>query len=175
MMKKIAELIKLKKSGKLLFIAGLIGIVLIYASTLIPEKDTLKGKTLQTDFSQEEYRCRLEEDVKEIVKAICLDSAATVTVTLEGGITFQYADEKKQNSAEDESKTNSSSEQKLIIVKGADGAETPLLITTRMPKVRGVSIICNASDEKKEEIKKAVTAALDISSRKVYIGNKGGE
>lgn len=175
MKEKITEFLKSVKTGKLLFIAGLIGIVLIYASTLIPEKETRRGEVQKTDFSQEEYRNRLEEDVKEIVKAICFDSAATVTVTLDSGITFEYADEKKQNNAEDENKTSSTSEQKLIIVKGADGAETPLLITSHMPKVRGVAIICDADEEKKEEIKKAVTAALDINSRKVYIGNKGGE
>lgn len=175
MKEKLVNFIKTPKSGKLLFIAGLVGIVLIYASTLIPEKENPSSKAQETSVLEEEYRSGLEEKIKEIVKAVCLDSSAIVTVTLDTGITYEYADEIKQNKAEDESKTSSDSEQKLIIVKDSSGAETPLLITSYMPRVRGVAIICNANETKKEEIKKAVTAALDINSRKVYIGNKGGE
>lgn len=175
MKEKLKSFIKDKKSGKLLFIAGLVGIVLIYASTLIPEREKTPSDLKDACVLEEEYRCRLEENIKDIVKAVCLDSSAIVTVTLDTGMTYEYADEIKQNKAEDENKTSSDSEQKLIIVKDSSGAETPLLITSHMPRVRGVAIICNANETKKEEIKKAVTAALDINSRKVYIGNKGGE
>lgn len=174
MKEKIADLLKSKNTGKLLFIAGLIGIVLIYASTLLPEKQEKLPSAREESFSEEEYRLSLEENVKQIVNAVCLDGEAVVSVTLDTGITYEYADEQKQNKAEEETKVSKESEQKLIIVKDSSGAETPLLITSHMPSVRGVAIICNASEGQKEEIKKAVTAALDINSRKIYIGTKGG-
>ena len=174
MKEKISELLKSKKTGKLLFIAGLVGIVLIYASTLLPERQEKIPSAKDEIFSEEEYLLSLEENIKQIVDAICLDSSAIVSVTLDTGITYEYADELKQNKAEEESKTSKESEQKLIIVKDSSGAETPLLITSHMPSVRGVAIICNANERQIEEIKKAVTAALDINSRKIYIGTKGG-
>lgn len=171
MKERFLEFLKGKKTGKLLFVAGIVGIVLIYASTIIPNnKDVKLPESEDESFSVKEYKNSLEEDIKQIVLAVCGDSASVVTVTLDSGITYEYADEVKENNAEDETKTSKESEQTYIIVKDSSGAETPLLITSHMPEIRGVAVICNATEEETEKIKNAVTAALNISSRKIYIG-----
>ena len=53
----------------------------------------------------------------------------------------------------------------------ADGGEQALLVTTEMPEVRGVAIVCEGGDSEaiNEKIENAVTAALDITSKRVYI------
>ena len=107
-----------------------------------------------------------------MVFGICGDSTAIVTVTLDTGMVYEYANEIKQKGTDEQNKTSNESEKTYITVRDKSGAETPLVITSYMPKVRGVSVICNANDDDTEKIKNAVSAALDISSRKIYIGRK---
>lgn len=174
MREKILKFLKDKRSGKLLFIVGIAGIVLIYVSTILPDYDDQSKKLDEAEtFSEEEYALELEEKVERMVSAICGDNGAVVTVTLDTTLTYEYADEIKQNNAQDETKSSKESEKTYIIVKDSQGAETPLIITSYMPKIRGVAIICNANELEREEIKNAVTAALNINSREIYIGSKG--
>ncbi len=53
----------------------------------------------------------------------------------------------------------------------ADGGEQALLVTAEMPEVRGVAVVCRGGDDEliNEKIKNAVTAALNITSKRVYI------
>ena len=46
-----------------------------------------------------------------------------------------------------------------------------MLITTEMPEVRGVAIVCEGGDDEEtnQKIQSAVTAALNITSKRVYI------
>ncbi len=178
MKERLTEFLKNKKSGKLLFILGTVGIVLIYISTLLP-KETSKEEEKTTGeycFSGTEYRDFLEEEIKEIVTAISGDTAAVVTITLESEITYVYADETKQNNQTASGNVVSNKEQTYITVKDASGEEKPLIVTKYMPKVRGVAIVCNAkSSSIIENIEGAVMAALDITSRKIFISDKKGE
>ncbi len=172
---KLSELMKNKNTVKVLFIAGIVGIVLIFLSSVIPKGQDEAVLPEETEFSEAEYCAALEEDIRQMVQAICGDSAAIVTVTLDTGMVYEYANEIKQNNAEDDTKTSSESEESYIIVKDSSGAETPLIITAYMPKIRGVSVICNTDEAATEQIKNAVCAALDITSRKIYIGRKTGQ
>lgn len=176
MKERLDKFLKSKNAAKILFIVGIAAILLIFVSTVLGEDDSEKEvPTENTDFSPEEYCEKLEEDIRQMVQAICGDSTAVVTVTLETGMVYEYADEIKRNNAEDDTKTSEESEQTYITVKDSDGSEMPLIITSHMPQIRGVSVICSAGDEATvEKIKNAVTAALDISSRKIYIGRKSG-
>ena len=47
----------------------------------------------------------------------------------------------------------------------------PLVVTEIMPQIRGVAIVCELGDSPAiaERIQNAVTAALDITSQRVYI------
>ncbi len=171
---KLRELMKSKNAVKILFIAGIVGIILIFASSVFDSKQEKTELPKETAFSETEYCVGLENKIKQMVQAICGDSAAIVTVTLDTGMVYEYADELKQNNAEDETKTSKESEQTYIIVKDSNGAEMPLVITSYMPKIRGVSVICNADETAAEEIKNAVCAALDITTRKIHIGRKTG-
>ncbi len=173
MKERLSAWLKSKNTAKLLFVVGIIGILLIFASSFIPEQE--KSADMGSAFSEEEFCSGLKADIVRMVEGICGDPSAIVTVTLDTGIVYEYADELRQNSAEDDTKTTAEKEQTYITVKDAGGAEKPLVITSYMPKVRGVSIICGADEKTAEEIKNAVCAALDISSRKIYIGRKTGQ
>lgn len=176
MKEKISEFIKSKKGGQTLFIAGLVGILLIWASTLFPHKEKTEVETPspQAEFSAEAYCEELEGRIKTLVAGIAGDPAAIVTVTLETGMTYVYADEVKQNTQADSDRQSEETEQKTVTVKQADGAETPLVLACHMPKVRGVAIVCALRDTgTADAIKSAVMAAFDLTSKKVYIADKG--
>ncbi|MEE0928348.1 MAG: hypothetical protein UIG59_04070 [Acutalibacteraceae bacterium] len=174
---KLTALLKNKNSAKILFIVGIAAILLIFASSYFPESSNAENsEKIFSNFSEEDYRAALETSVREMVAGISGDSGAIVTVTLETGLVYEYAQEIKSSDARDQNKESLENEQKIITVKGSDGREQPLIVTSYMPKIRGVSVICDLkSNETAEQIKNAVTAALNISSRKIYIGRKSGQ
>lgn len=168
--------LKKLKSPKVLVIAGLAGILLICLSTFIGSGTGKKEKTQTSDdITAEEYRVQLEKSVAGIVASITGEDNVNVVITLESGIRYSYADIKESVSAnKTESNSESSSsewEQTYITVKSADGGEQALLVTTKMPEVRGVAIVCEGGDNEQinEKIQNAVTAALNITSQRVYI------
>lgn len=171
--KKLANKIK---NPKILLVVGLAGIMLIALSSFTGSK-TAKTKLPSggAEITAEEYRVALENNIKEIVKGITGDKSATVVVTLESGIKYSYADTNEGSSAdktENNSKsTSSENKQSYITVKTADGGEQALLVTAEMPEVRGVAVVCKGGDDDSlnEKIKNAVTAALNITSKRVYI------
>ena len=133
---------------KILVTAGLLGIALIFISTLIPSSKSAGGKA--ESISAEEYRKKAEENVKEIVAGITGDRDCTVVVTLESGVRYTYADSKESDTSaqtDKESEQNrSATKQSYITVKSADGGEEPLIVTEIMPEIRGVAIVCELGD-----------------------------
>lgn len=174
-LKKLTEKIK---SPKILMIAGLCGIMLIFLSSLFGKEDDTASRQAQVsagEISTEEYRLQLEESIRGIVSSITGSDKVSVAITLESGLVYSYADVNEgvsSDKTESNSKsTASESKQSYITVKTADGGEQALLVTTEMPEVRGVAIVCEGGDSEaiNEKIENAVTAALDITSKRVYI------
>ncbi len=175
MNESIKKTVERLKNPKLLIIIGVVGITLIALSSFLPskkEKTEIEQNT--SSLTAEEYKNNLEQEIKEIVYKLTGNDSA-VMVTLESGIKYDFADDTKdtvstvsgQNSTTD-SRSNTKS---YITVKGSDGSEQALIITQRMPEIRGVAIICNGGDQEAiaEKIEGAVCAALNITSKRVYI------
>lgn len=175
MNEKIKNITDKFKNPKILLIVGIVGIAFIALSSLIPSKKE-ESKVIQNSSSitAEEYKNNLEAEIKEIVLSLTgYDSA--VMVTLESGIKYDFADDTKdtvstvsgQNSTTD-SRSNTKS---YITVRDSNGGEKALIITERMPEIRGVAIICKGGEQEliAEKIEGAVCAALNITSKRVYI------
>ena len=173
MKKKIEDFLKTKKLDRIIFIAGIAGIALIFSSTLFPQKEKQKEETKVASFSAEEYCQMVEGKVKDIVVGIAGDTSPVISVALETGINFVYADETKQNTQNENDRTSEETEQTYKIVTQSDGTETPLILTEQMPKIRGIAIVCKTNSEnQEEEIKNAVMAAFDLTSKRVYIAGR---
>lgn len=174
MKEKIEALLKNKKIDSIIFILGIVGVVLIFLSTFFPKNNTKTTSEIkETSFSAEEYRAAIENQIKQIVSGIAGDSSAVVTVALETGMNYIYADETKQNTEKESDRQSEETEQTYITVTQADGTETPLILTEHMPKIRGVAIVCRINSEQTaEEIKNAVMAAFDLTSKRVYIAGR---
>lgn len=168
---------KVLKNPKLLVIFGLCGILLIFLSSFFTDNDknSTSGVFGTETYTVTEYKESLEKSVKSIVTGITGDKKPTVVITLESGVRYSYAtiDETDSSSSSGNSsdQTSESKKQSYITVKTADGGEQPLIITEIMPEVRGVAIICSGGNQQAtaEKIKNAVTAALNITSKRVHI------
>lgn len=168
---------KITQNPKLLIILGIGGILLIFISSLFSGETKSDDKTTASNntYTAEQYSEMLEKDIKNIVTGITGDKNPTVVITLESGIRYSYASADETDTSSSTGSTNDQSseskKQSYITVKTADGGEQALVVTEIMPEVRGVAIICAGgnSDTIAEKIKNAVTAALNITSKRVYI------
>lgn len=168
---------RLTQNPKLLIILGIGGIVLIFISSLFSggDKKSESNVTSSVTYTAEQYSEMLEADIKNIVSSITGDKNPTVVITLESGIRYSYASADETDTSSSTGSTNDQSseskKQSYITVKTADGGEQALIVTEIMPEVRGVAIICAGgnSETTAEKIKNAVTAALNITSKRVYI------
>ena len=171
----VSKYLKPFKKPKTVLIIGLVGIGLLVLSSLFSSGESKKENMKTGEMTAEEYKTILEEDIKETVTDITGSKNVSVVITLESGIKYSYADireetltEKKENEKES---TDNETKSGYITVKTAEGGEQALLVTTQMPKVRGVAIVCDGGDNERiaEKIQNAVMSALNISSKKVYI------
>lgn len=167
----------LTKNPKTLVILGLCGILLIFVSSFFQksEKKAENKSNAEGTVQAEQYREDIEKSIKNIVSSITGDKKPTIIVTLESGVKYSYAKiDETDNSISSGNSSDQSSESKkqsYIVIKTADGSEQALIITQTMPEIRGVAIVCDHGDDEiiNEKVKNAVTAALNITSKRVYI------
>ncbi len=171
----VNKYLKMFKNPKNIVFLGIIGIALLLLSSIISTSDSENEVLPVTSITAEEYKAVLENDIKKTVIDITGSKNVSVVITLESGIKYAYADIKEETLTEKQEKENRISDSGVkegyITVKTADGGEEALLVTTEMPEVRGVAIVCDGGDNEYivEKIQNAVTAALDINSKRVYI------
>lgn len=154
---------------------GLCGILLIFVSSLFTGRPAKGNNSSESSgITAEEYREVLEKGVRQIVSDITGDRSPTVMVTLESGMRYSYADATEVTSSDSTGSTDTASRSETrsyTTVRTSDGGEQALLITEQMPKIRGVAVICLGGDDEAvaEKIRGAVTAAFDITTKRVYI------
>ncbi len=171
-MDKIKKLLTSDKLGKYLFVIALIGIALIFISTLnFGEKENYISDT-EYDYSSE-----TEDKLKSIIKKITGEKNVEVFVSLDNSEQTIYADSVKtsvdlsEDTVGGETSKRDNKEQEYIIVEDSDGKQQALVVTTVAPTVKGVVVVSKCASDPiiKEEIVNAVTTALNISSKKVCV------
>ena len=169
------KILKGVKSPKLLIIGGLVGILLIFLSSLGGGSSKEEVKQNDNSFNTEQYSAELEKDITQLVEEISGSKKVSVVVTLENTVSYSYADTREEavtdKSGDKTNETDTELKQNYITVKNADGGEEALLVTANMPDIRGVAIVCEGGDSEiiSEKIMNTVTAALNITKKRVYI------
>ncbi len=171
--------LRLKKDTllKLVIAAGIIGIGLIFVSSLFTDKkgsepDTavLPDDTVQT----EEYREMLSEELGNMVASIEGAGRTKLMLTLEGTVKNIYAsdsDIRRSGGTQSSGTVTDSEKRSCIVVRTGSGTEQALSVGQTMPTVRGVLIVCEGggNSEVAERIKKAAAAALNISDSRICV------
>lgn len=173
------------KKGKIILGVGLVGILLIFLSTFLPEEQAPAegtGTPEPAAPTTEEYRQQYESTVLQLVQSIDGAGSAQVFVTLETGVQYVYETEENRTadtqSGEAQSYSEKSSlQRKILLVEDEDGHESPLLKTTLEPEIRGVVVVCEGGGDIRivERVTSAVTTMLGVSTTRVAVLPSGRE
>lgn len=168
------------KKLKIFVAIGIIGIVLIFLSSIFAEKKPSNPpdsvNPIQETLTNEDYKLKLEKEVSELIKSIEGVGEAKIMVTLLSGVEYVYVTEEnvntdKTNTAEQTVAQRRSLEQKTILIEDDNGRRKALLKTTLEPTVKGAVIVCEGGDDiiVKERVTEAVKAALNVSSTRICV------
>jgi stage III sporulation protein AG len=173
MTRKISEIINRIKTDKKLFIivlAGIVGVVLLVLSELLPEenKDEPKPEKISVASETNNYEAELENRLTELIESINGAGKTKVMLTVDCGDENVYATENKTD--------NGKNETEYVLVE-TDGNNSGMLLKVWMPEIRGVAIVCQGADSAKvrEEITGVVTAVLGISTNRVNIAKMNND
>lgn len=173
MTRKISEIINRIKTDKKLFIivlAGIVGVVLLVLSELLPEenKDEPEPEKLSVASDTHNYEAELENRLTELIESINGAGKTKVMLTVDCGDENVYATENKTD--------NGKNETEYVLVE-TDGNNSGMLLKVWMPEIRGVAIVCQGADSAKvrEEITGVVTAVLGISTNRVNIAKMNND
>ncbi len=170
-----------KSKSSILLILGIFGLVLILISSFDVSESGAKEQPTSTVSNEAvgsaDYVLQVEEKLENVISDMLGRSEVTVMVTLESGTEYVYADEIKTDAdvTKDQSalKTqHSDSNQKTyIVVKDSEGNEHPLIVTEKMPTVRGVVVVCEGGETTSvaSAVRLAVRSALNVSDDKICI------
>lgn len=170
----------IKEKPKLLMIIGIIGILLIFVSTLVDSNKKEVKQSDTTEITAEEYVKQQEDKLKTMIEDLT-GRKTTVILTLETGIEYIYASQAKSDSSEIEEagvqpkvRKDGSAENSYVIVQDQSGSEIPLVVTKIMPRIKGAVVTLSGVSDGylQETVTSLVMTALDISNSKVCVLSK---
>ncbi len=176
--KGLRSFFKGEKGTKWLFIIGLAGIILIFASSFFSKKEEAAPLPKQDILTADQYAEKLERKLEEIIGSISGVGNPKVMVTLENGIEYIYAQEEKNSGSKTEDVTSNGSkiqhssdrENNYLIVDGASGKQA-LIVTEVQPTIKGVVVVCSGGGQPavQQRIITAVSTALNVTSARVCV------
>lgn len=176
--------LKLKKlAGPALIIA--LGIMTLVAIKLMPgpqktPEATLAKQPAETESTADDYESRLEKRLEGILSKAAGAGRVKVMVTLAGEeraivernevLTEQNTDE-TDSSGGTRRQSQSSLDSKAVIIRSADGSESPLITYEERPKIEGVIIIAEGGGDVvvRDALIRAVQTVLGIEVHKVSV------
>lgn len=139
-----------------------------------------KQKNKDINFNVSGYEHKLEERLLDLVEEIDGVGKAKIMVTLESGIEYIYAQERREKTdkiSDFKDKTplklqeRNDEEKKLMLVDGPSGRRQALIKTEIQPKIKGVVVVCQGGNEPlvNQQIINVLTTVLNISSSRVFV------
>lgn len=155
------------RKRRLLVLLGVAGILLIAGSELLPRRRAADGSSSAptASLSAAQVEQALEKRLTELLSRAAGVGRCQVMVTLERGTQFVYA--------ADRTASDTGTVEKTLTVE-TDTGPVGLLVTEVQPAVKGVAVICDGGGDARvrEQVSALVTAALDISGRRVYVAKR---
>lgn len=169
MAEKLRELIKGRKWAVFMTICGTAGLLLIMISSLLPDniserKENTDNYSSIVDFGK--YCTDTEKRLEGFLADI--DGAGKVRVYLTVGSDERYVYATEGRYSRGENKTE---EEERYVIIGGGSDKNALVETIRAPEITGAVIACEGGEsaQVRESIYKAVSAALDIPTSKIYV------
>lgn len=168
---KLDRILRIFKSDKKTIVVAIVGVVLILIimlSELIPvsdNKDEVKNKNEEID-----YCTTLENKVEEIISLIDGAGRTKVMITLSETTEYIYAKNESNQNKSSENSLNTDTENDYVIIE-QNNEDSGLLVKTIEPKIRGVAIVCEGGDNPtvQQNIYSTVSAVLNVSTARISI------
>lgn len=166
------EQLRGKKSRvSLLLVIGFLGMGLILLSELLdtPAQEETPAQPQQQEQAAPEQS--LEQRLEEIVGQIDGVGRCSVMVTLKESACSVYATEDSQRREGAQQDGSSESESRLVLIKGAQGEQQPVVEKTVQPQINGVIVVCQGADSVsvRQQVTEAVTTVLGLRSTQVCV------
>lgn len=169
----IKEKLKGINKIKLALIAGMAGIMLIFLSDFIPQKETTSETGVQ---NLESYTKNLEQKLEKTISKISGIGKTEVMITLEKGNENEYLyntkaeSEEKSDTESESSKKNT--EKNYFTVNGDNGMQT-VLKAVKEPQIKGILVVCEGggSIQIQTKVTEAVSKVFSISTAKICVTN----
>ncbi len=159
-----------KKGTAVVTALGVVGMLLILISSVIPEGKTTADEIAETSeeavTNASDYCRETEKRLEDFLKNIEGAGEVKVYISVESDERYVYVSEGRKSVSGDRSEE----EEKYVIV-GNSGEKSALVETVEKPEITGAVIVCEGcgSAVVQERIYKAVSSALGISSNKIYV------
>lgn len=137
---KLKNLLDSEKMRKIIIIAGVVGIALIFLSNYI-DLGGISNSKREEEFSVTTYSTQIQNDLQSVISMIEGAGKTEVLLTMENSVEYVYLDKGAEKTKEIEPLIRG-----VLVV--CEGGDSPVVV---------------------ERITQAVTKALDISSAKVCI------
>lgn len=173
--KKFKNLMNSK--SKYVVLIGIVGILLIFLSTISSKKEPIKKEKTEklTSQTSEEYIKQLEVKLNNIISKIEGVGRSEVLITMENGVENVYANSEKKttNSSENISGKMSTRDdtQKDIVVIDTHEGKKALMVTQKEPTIKGVLVVCDGADNVSvvEKVTDAVSKSLNIKKNRLSV------
>ncbi|MBO4493934.1 MAG: hypothetical protein J5724_06045 [Ruminococcus sp.] len=170
---RIKSFLRGRKHSTLIAVCGTAGLLLIMLSSVIPEKRGGKTeyKVKNSSFGEAEAYCReTEERLGDFLSDIEGAGEVKVFLTVAGDQRSVYAKEKRRSLSE-----NKNEEEEKYVMIGSGSEKNALIETVKAPEIVGAVILCSGGKvpSVSEQIYKAVAAALDLPTSKIFVSKLG--
>jgi stage III sporulation protein AG len=166
---KLRKLLKGRKWAVFMTICGAAGLLLIMISSFLPDDkaENKESPDRQCRISEAEKYCtdteaRLESFLADIEGA----GEVRVYLTVGSDERYVYATEGRYSRGD-----NKTEEEDRYVIVGGGSEKKALVETVKSPEITGAVIACHGGDsaQVRESIYKAVSAALDIPTSRIYV------
>lgn len=154
------------KKRKIILALGLVGVLLLLLSEVLPARLDSKPSAKEKDSSYSEYIAAMEAETEALISAIDGVGRCRVMITLKEGTENIYA----ENADEETRDGSNSAKREYVLYESAEGEEA-LLVKERFPPVQGVAVVCDGADNVAVRtcVVNTVSALYNVSVSKVSV------
>ena len=159
------------KRIRVFVLLGLVCILLILLSELLPQGTSVRKQVKNEDTLYADYIATLEQRTENLISSIQGAGRCKVMITLRDTPESVYA----QNAQENGGNGSFSENYEYVLYDGQDG-ETPVLIKQYYPAVQGVAVVCDGADSTvvRENIINSIASLYNLSVSKISVSKYKG-
>lgn len=168
---RLRQFLGSKRGSTVITVVGASALLLIMLTELKPEvREEQPAKRESAAAYADSYCAETERRLAAFLEHVEGAGEVEVYLSVAGGEEYEYAEESRSSRTDNKKEE----ERKYVIVSG-EGGKTALIERVRTPEITGAAILCSGGGEPEvqERIYRAVSAALELPTTKIYVTRIG--